>query len=117
MTDHEKIIANTIKLAQARTAQAQAEADLFRAKLGQDAPAATDPKTSTSWAGALFHRRTRRLDVSEMAHDIRQDGPKPAPPKRPEPSAHQKLTNQIRSDGQLFPQVPGARLTTNTEEN
>ena len=115
MTDHENIVANTIRLAEARTAQARAEAALIRTKLGQDAPAATDPQADTSWAGALFHRRTRKLDISEMAHDIRQDGPKQTQPKRPEASAHQKRTTQIRETGQLFPGT-GAHLTTNDND-
>lgn len=114
--DYHDIIATTIRLAEARTAQAQAETELYRAKLGMDAPGAADPKASTSWAAPLFRRRTRRLDVTDLAHDLRDDGPKPRPPKRPEPTAQQKLTNQIRQTGQLFPQVPGATLTTNNND-
>ena len=120
MTDQTDIVTSTIKLAEARTAQAQAEAELYRTKLGADAPAPADPKTSTNWAAQLFAgARARKLDLAQLGvatHDLRSDGPKPKQPKRPEQTTHQQAVEQIRATGQLFPQVPGAHLTTNDND-
>ena len=121
MTYQNDIVASTIKLAQARTAQAQAEADLYRTKLGADAPGAADPAEPANWAAALFAgAHAGKLDLAKLGvatHDLRDDGPKPRPPSRPESTAHQHAVEQIRQTGQLFPQVPGATLTTNNKEN